>query len=136
MHLACLANRKESEDLIEERDKLIGDKGKGKQALIKQISEIEVKIKKQLVIIDEKKKTMEKEKVIGDLGAITSLASAENILKGHVEHAEELRGRLNSGVLPPDAQSRLMDIQVRFCETELTVRLTSCGLFASFHPML
>jgi hypothetical protein len=115
LHLACLASRKESEELIEERDKLVGDKGKVKQSLIKQISEIEVKIKKQLVIIDDKKKTIEKDKVIGDLSAITSLASAENILKGHVEQAEELRSRLNSGVLPPDAQSRLLDIQVRCC---------------------
>lgn len=113
LHLACLASRKESEELIEERDRLVGDKGKVKQSLIKQIGEIEVKIKKQLVIIDEKKKTIEKDKVIGDLSAITSLASAENILKGHVEQAEELRSRLNSGVLPPDAQSRLLDIQVR-----------------------
>ena len=113
MHLACIANKKDLKELLEEREMLTGEVGKGKQNLTKQLHEVELKIKKQLVIIEDKKKTIESSKVIGDPGAISSLASAENVLKGQLESAEDVRGRLKSGALSPDAQERLLDIKVR-----------------------
>jgi transcriptional regulator of acetoin/glycerol metabolism len=113
LHLACIANKKDHKELLEEREMLNGEVGKGKQNLTKQLHEVELKIKKQLVIIEDKKKTIESSKVIGDPGAISSLASAENVLKGQLESAEDIRGRLKSGALSPDAQERLLDIKVR-----------------------
>ena len=113
LHLACIANKKDLKELLEEREMLNGEVGKGKQNLTKQLHEVELKIKKQLVIIEDKKKTIESSKVIGDPGAISSLASAENVLKTQLESAEDIRGRLKSGALSPDAQERLLDIKVR-----------------------
>ena len=113
MHTACIANKKDLKDLLEERETVTGEVGKGKQNLTKQLHEVELKIKKQLVIIEDKKKTIESNKVIGDPGAISSLASAENLLKEQLEGAEDIRGRLKSGALSPDAQNRLLDIKVR-----------------------
>ena len=113
LHTACIANKKDLKDLLEERETVTGEVGKGKQNLTKQLHEVELKIKKQLVIIEDKKKTIESNKVIGDPGAISSLASAENLLKEQLESAEDVRGRLKSGALSPDAQNRLLDIKVR-----------------------
>lgn len=120
MHTACIANKKDLKDLLAEREIVTGEVGKGKQNLTKQLHEVELKIKKQLVIIEDKKKTIESNKVIGDPGAISSLASAENLLKEQLESAEDVRGRLKSGALSPDAQNRLLDIKVRKENSALT----------------
>ena len=91
----------------------MGDQAKEKASLTRQLSEVEVKIKKQLGVIDEKKKSMEKaDKVVGDLAAITSLSSAEGVLKTHVDQAGEIKNKLKGGLLSQEAQSRLLDIQV------------------------
>ena len=108
-----MANRKESDDLQDEKERLMADENKEKALLANKLSEIEVKIKKQLGIIDEKKKSMEKaDKVVGDLAAITSLSSSEGVLKTYVEQAGEMRTKLKGSALSPAAQSRLLDIQV------------------------
>ena len=107
-----MANRKESDDLQDEKERLMADENKEKALLANKLSEIEVKIKKQLGIIDEKKKSMEKaDKVVGDLAAITSLSSSEGVLKTY-EQAGEMRTKLKGSALSPAAQSRLLDIQV------------------------
>ena len=119
-----MANRKESDDLQDEKDKIMSEENKEKSSLARQLSEIEVKIKKQLGIIDEKKKVMEKaDKVVGDLVAISSLSSAEGVLKTLVEQAGEIRNKLKGSVLSPAAQSRLLDIQVRLSPFTCRVRV-------------